>query len=1517
MPVRPDLQQLEKCIDDALRKNDFKPLMTHLQIDICEDVKIKCSKQFLRKLDDLICRELNKKDIQTVSNILISIGRCSRNIFILGQDGLQTMIKQGLIQKMASWFEIFKEIILSQQQSKDEAVMNMIEDLFDLLMVVYDINDEGKNQVLESFVPHICALIIDSRVNLCIQQEVLKKVNMMLDRIPQDVNKILSNQEILTLMSNMGERILDIGDYELQVGIVEALCRMTTENRRRKLAHEWFSMDFIANAFKEIKDSEFETDCRIFLNLVNGMLGDRRRVFTFPCLSAFLGKYELQIPSDEKLEEFWIDFNLGSHTLSFYTAGDNEDHQWEAVTVPEEKVQMYSIEVRESKKLLTLTLKSIVNISKKEGKELLLYFDASLEITNVTKKLFGGNKCKEFTRKQGISVAKTSVHILFDASGSQILVPESQPSPVKESLIHLKEKSNLQKKLINPLEVDNSSSQDDRKNSQDEITTPSRKKMSEASMIVPDTDRYTVRSPILLINTSTPRRSRESLQAINSAERAVSKTSESGMDYAVSLKSRQSDGRNKWNNKANHNKTTAVIQNKEYEDSESPDQNFNEIEDTLSDAYAVEKVDKPVLPGILDISKNKAHSRWACWTPVTTIKLCNNQRTYALPGDTFTQDTGVNKKCTKQKSVSDDDSEEAQRVNYTKDVIKCNKSDEAEVCERNIQEQNHPKYSQKKNTANAKKNDWCIESETTYKSVLLNKTTEESLIYKKTCVLSKDVNTTICDKSPSRKSMRSHTKSRKELTSELTSCELEEIPVRENSKGKRFTGAAESLINQINKRYNPSDSMISTRKLMEPQDSSGFSKKPELQFNKEKVQKKSYRKLKTTVVNVTTECPLNDVYNFSLNGADEPVIKLGIQEFQTTTREASMDNSLKLVDVRNHDEHDPSLKRKDKRVIDNHEKKTLFSDSETECECDDNKTDISWLREPKSKRLMDYSRNKNTKNCKSRKSRSSMEKGEPRSKMVLNKNITKKDYEVVVDGRTRLPRRATKTKKNYKDLSTSESESELESEKEFSYLFKDKLPTKEETIHSRAQTKKLPKKQQKVFNSEVPKGQSSEEQKNSSKLRDGREDSPYLPSASMSGSSSSVEMMRCTEKITERDFTQDYDCITKSLSPYPKAVSPEFLSGNNRVVGQGKSPIICETSAICVRKSCSPASGLPFSPRHTPTKNNSVVNMKNADSVINNQRTQRCNSYSDVSSNSSEKLFVEPESPDSCETHMQSKGEENHTASPLSSSEKIEKIWFDMPSDNTHVSGPSQRGSKRRMYLEEDELSNSNEAEVEEAEEREHLLSKKLCQRENSDQHTYKSKQIQTSLSTPDFSVPEDWQQESQGAGMFYDNISSDYKRKIDTQHKIMDDFTTKTLKLTQQHLMAMTYQARGHRDENIDKFQVTLLDELEKSEKDSQTLQDFEKELVDIEKKLVQKMRAYHRNERERFRVLKTSLDKSFLVYNSVYEETVFTSEMCLMKANMKMLQDKLLKEMHEEELVNIRRGLESLFKAHEGNDA
>uniref|UniRef100_A0A8D0MAA5 Synaptonemal complex protein 2 n=1 Tax=Sus scrofa TaxID=9823 RepID=A0A8D0MAA5_PIG len=1103
VPLSIFLQHLEKCIDDALRKNDFKPLKTLLQIDICEDVKIKCSKQFFHKLDDLMCRELNKKDIQTVSTILVSFGRCGKNISILGQAGLLTMIKQGLVQKIS----IEREIILSQGSSKDEAVINMIEDFFDLLMVIHDIDDEGKRQVVESFIPRICALVIDSRVNICVQQETLKKMNAMLDKMPQDARKILFNQEMLILMSSMGERILDAGDYDLQVGIVEALCRMTTEKQRQELACQWFSMDFVANAFKGIKDSEFETDCRMFLNLVNGILGDKRRVFTFPCLSAFLDKYELQIPSDEKLEDFWIDFNLGSQTLSFYIAGDNDDHQWEAVTVPEEKVQIYSIEVRDSKKLLTIILKDTVKISKRKGKELLLYFDASLEITNVTQKIFGANKYREFSRKQGISVAKTSVHILFDASGSQILVPESQISPVEE-LSTLKEKANPQEEFVKPPKHIKNSNKGDRKHGQPEIITPSKRKMSEASMIVPGAERYTVRSPILLINTSTPQRGRikPPLQMTSSMEKpGFSKTSENGVDNAVSLKSRPCEERNR-------------------ED--------NTDKEIVPDSQAVGKIDKPVLPGILDnICGNKMHSKWACWTPVTNIKLCNNLRASSSSEDTFNQDIIINKNLTKKKSsssISDDNSEEMSKVQYGKELMQHNKIDkaEAEACKRNKQQQlDHSKHSEEKNTENTKQNDWCIESETTFKSVLLNKTVEESVIYRKKYTLSKDVNTAICDKSPSpRKNTKSHRKSGKRLTFYVT-CKLFQ---REKSKGKGFNDAAESLISQINKRYKPKDGTKSTRKLKESLIDSGFSNKSDLQLRK--VQKKSYRQLKTTFVNVTSECPLNDVYNFNLSGADEPVIKLGIQEFQATAREAC--------------------------TVTNHKKKTLFSDTDTEYKCDDSKTDISWLRESKSKpQLIGYSRNKNVKKHKSGKSRIFLLK-------TPDKNITKKVDETVPDGRIRLPRRAAKTKKNYKDLSNSESESE----QEFSHSFKEKLLIKE-NIHSRSKTMKPPKKQN-SFSSEMQKDV-SKEWKNSSLLKDTiRDNSLDKSPVSLSGSPSSIEVMRCTEKTTERDFTQDFDCVTKSLSPYPKTSSPESL--NSGVESPINSPNNSEKNLLCGGESCSP-----------------------------------------------------------------------------------------------------------------------------------------------------------------------------------------------------------------------------------------------------------------------------------------------------------------------------------------------------------
>ncbi|KAK1337120.1 hypothetical protein QTO34_001742 [Cnephaeus nilssonii] len=1420
MPIRPDLQQLEKCIDDALRKNDFKPLKTLLQIDVCEEVKIKCSKQFFHKLDDLICRELNKEDIRTVSIILISFGRCSRNISILGQAGLLTLIKQGLVQKIISEMYLKREIILSRGNSKDEAVINLIEDLFDLLMVVYGINDEGIINIFFFMEQIICRVLADEIVNICIQQETLKKMNAMLDKMPQDARKILYNQDVLILMNSMGERILDAGDYDLQVGIVEALCRMTTEKQRQKLARHWFSMDFIANAFKGIKDSEFETDCRIFLNLVNGMLGDKRRVFTYPCLSAFLDKYE--------------------------------DHQWEAVTVPEEEVQIYSIEEKESKKLLTIILKNILKISNTEGKELLLYFDASLEITIVTQKLFGANKHWVIYQKQGISIAETPVHILFDASGSQILVPESQISPIAEELISLKENPNSQKEFAKPPEYIKNSTQGDRKNSQSEIITPGKRKMSEASILVTGAEIYNKRSPLHLINTSAPRRGKikPPLQVRSPAEKpGVSKT---GVDNAVSRQSKSPAERSRENETHKHMKTADVTEKTETKDIEFLNQNFNDSQYSVLGSQAAGKIDKSVLPDVsYNIHGNKMPSKWACWTPVTNINLCDNQRASTSQGDTFIQDIAINKNKSSS-SVSDDNSEETGKVEYKKEIMQHNKIDkgEVDVCRRTNQQLNQ--LSKQKNIENTKQSDWHIESETTFKSILLNKTVEESLVYRRKYILSKDVNTAICDKSPSHsKNTKSLRKSRKRLTSEFNSLDLKQNKMRENSKGKILADAAESLISQINKRYKPKDGIQSARKLKDLLKTVSFAFMSRTQGGKEKGQKKSYRQLKTTFVNVTSEHSLNDVYNFNLNGADEPIIKLGIQEFQATAREACMDNSIKLVGLRNHDEFEPSLKTKDKKVVRRHKNKNLFSDTDTEYSCDDGKTDISWLRESKSKpQLIGYSRNKSVKKKEKRgKSRPSLEREQPRSKMTPKKNITKKVDETIPDGRTRLPRRAANTRKNYKDLSNSESECE----QEVSHSLKEKLLVKEENIHSRSKTMKLPKKQQNAFSAETHKD-ISKEWASSSLLKSTtiRDNSLDLSSVSLPGSPPSIEVMRCQcIKIIGRILLRIMICITKSISPNTKTSSPESFNSKYGVEGPVKSLKNNEKNLLCARES----SPIP-----------------------------------------------------------QSFSLESHSASLLSmSSEEGEKIRCDIPCDSAHVSGPTHHLNRKRMYI---ENINPDEVGLEEEEEgRANLLPQKLSKMENADHHSHKMSESTSSLSANDFSIPgKSWGTEISDVDMMCEQFNREFKKKYNSHHKLMDNFTMQSWKTAQQHLKIMNHHIQEYRIKKLDKFQFSIIKELENFEKDSQSLKDLEKEFAEFGEKMVQKFSVYQKSEQERLHLLKASLDKN-VFYGTDREETICTSEMCFMKENMKILQDKLLKKMQEEELLNVRKGLLSLFMACETN--
>lgn len=48
-------------------------------------------------------------------------------------------------------------------------------------------------------------------------------------------------------------------DYEMQVAISEALCRMTPKKQREELVGEWFNYRSFASTFTTIRVKEFET----------------------------------------------------------------------------------------------------------------------------------------------------------------------------------------------------------------------------------------------------------------------------------------------------------------------------------------------------------------------------------------------------------------------------------------------------------------------------------------------------------------------------------------------------------------------------------------------------------------------------------------------------------------------------------------------------------------------------------------------------------------------------------------------------------------------------------------------------------------------------------------------------------------------------------------------------------------------------------------------------------------------------------------------------------------------------------------------------------------------------------------------------------------------------------------------------------------------------------------------------------------------------------------------------------
>ncbi|AWP09495.1 putative synaptonemal complex protein 2 [Scophthalmus maximus] len=156
--------------------------------------------------------------------------------------------------------------------------------------------------------------------------------------------------------------------------------------------------------------------------------------------------------------------------------------------------------------------------------------------------------------------------------------------------------------------------------------------------------------------------------------------------------------------------------------------------------------------------------------------------------------------------------------------------------------------------------------------------------------------------------------------------------------------------------------------------------------------------------------------------------------------------------------------------------------------------------------------------------------------------------------------------------------------------------------------------------------------------------------------------------------------------------------------------------------------------------------------------------------------------------------------------------------------------------------------------------------------------------------------------------FSSELKKKFQNRYKMMEVYNKQSLKTVQQHVSSLNMQVTKYRTQRLEQVQNVLLEEIHKLEQGDSMLKSMEKDLTSYWKKQAVAFHSYQEQETRRNDTLKKAL-QSNTCHSLEYEQRIFTSQMCLIRKDMKSVQDRLLSEMQEGEIQSVKKGLHALF--------